>query len=157
MKKSSRFLAGLLPLGILALGACGLFGEPLQLEPVSSHRVLEFAERVEAFYGALEDTPLDAFVTFEDPELRAFFQDGREFSDYYASLAAQIRLSHFRRSRASRILVNDFVFPEETSAIVELTIVGQHERILRFWEIEIFRTDSWHRVDGVWYLTPDKL
>ena len=119
--------------------------------------VLAFASRIGPFYARLERTRLDALSTFEDVELRRFFADERDFMDYYASLAAQVRAAHFRRSQPLEVEIREFHFPQGGQALVDVRLSGRHERALRFWSIEILRTDTWERVDGTWFLSPGKL
>ena len=132
-------------------------GEAGRLEPVHDPAVLAFADRIGAFYARLEKMRLDALTTFEDAELRSYFQGAREFSDYYALLASQVRSVRFRNARADQVLVREFRFEGEDLAFVDITLVGKHERALRFWSIELSRTDVWRRTGGIWTLTPDKL
>ena len=135
-----------------------LFGGPgLQREQVADRDVLEFANRIETFYRSLELVPLDAQITFEDTELRAHFRDPDAFSDYYASIAEQIRGAHFRNGRANRVEILEFSFESPEQATVQVALVGQHQRALRFWEIQLPRTDTWLLVDGNWLLSPTGL
>ena len=67
------------------------------LEPVDERGIVVFAERISAFYGRLENMPLNSLTAFEDPELRSYFDGEREFSDYFASVAAQVRDSFARQ------------------------------------------------------------
>ncbi len=140
----------------LVLTGCFLGGHVESFETVDDERVLGFAERIQGFYAGLEAAPLDALVTFDSSELRGYFRTDQNFSDYYASLAAQVRSGSFRGSTASRILVDDFSFPSRDLAHVEVTFVGRHMRVLRFWEIQVHRMDAWQYLDGNWYLTPEK-
>lgn len=128
-----------------------------ELEPVRDRDVLAFASRIETFYRALEGTPLDAPLTYESSGLRAHFVDTEAFSDYYASLTLQVRLAQLRNARVERIEVRQFTFESEERARVEVMLVGHHERSLRFWEMELPRTDIWTLVRGDWMLTPEKL
>jgi hypothetical protein len=150
-----RVLTPVLLAGLLS--ACLSGPPPLAPESVEEREVVEFAERVSRFYRMIEDRPLDSVMVYEGPELRAFFDDPREFSDYYASLANQVRSAHFRRGRAERVRIEEFRFDEEDLASVDVMLVGRHERTLRFWEIELRRTDVWRRIGGVWMLSPEKL
>lgn len=141
----------------LALAACGLFApEPVPVG-VDDVDAVRFAERIQGFYGALENVPLDALITYENRELRAYFADERAFSDYYAALAGDLRDAAFRNGRAEKVLIDEFSFDGPGEARVELTLIGRHIRELLFWERRIRRTDLWRQVEGVWLLTPSKL
>ena len=148
--------------GLPKLGWPGLpgwlhFGGEAELEPVDDGAVLRFAARIEAFYRGLEAIPLDVLITYENPELREHFVDEVAFGDYYASLAYQVRRSQLRNSQIERFEIRDFHFESDDVARVELILVGRHQRTLRFWELELARTDTWRRVEGSWVLSPEKL
>jgi len=119
--------------------------------------VVGFAERIEGFYELLEETPIDTYYTYENPNLRRFFRAEAAFADYYASLANQVRKVDLRYSSADEVVVKEFRFDGPTRAVVDVQLVGSHQRRLRFWDIEITRTDVWNRIDGEWVLVPAKL
>lgn len=134
-----------------------LWGGGRALEPVDDSEVLEFAERIEGFYSALERVPLDVAMTFRDQTLRAHFHDDDTFADYYASLADQVRAAAFRNGRTERIDILSFRFEDPELARVELSLVGRHQRGLRFWQITRQRTDTWRLREGAWVLSPERL
>jgi hypothetical protein len=136
--------------------AC-LWASGPELEPVDESEVLQFAERIEGFYRALERVPLDVGMTFRDETLRAHFNDEDTFADYYASLADQVRAAAFRNGRTERIDILSFRFEEPETARVELTLVGRHQRGLRFWQITLPRTDTWRLREGAWVVSPERL
>jgi hypothetical protein len=117
----------------------------------------DFAERAASFYAALANRPLDAYVTFEDRELRGYFLGPREFADYYASLARQVRHARFRRSHIVEAQVRELHFEAEDLALVDVRLVGRHERVLLFWNVEVDRRDAWRLEGDTWLLTPEKL
>jgi hypothetical protein len=133
-----------------------LFSGP-ELEPVQDPEVLAFASRIEGFYRGLEGVPFDVEMTFEDERLREHFDSKAAFTDYYASLAAQLRAAQFRNTRAERVEIRDFSFETPERARVYVALVGRHLRVLRFWEIETSRSDAWQLLDGRWVLTPERL
>ncbi len=150
----NRWLSGLLP---VVLAACLWGGDDRERLLVDDPDVLGFAARIEGFYRALEGIPIDVMMVYEDLELRAHFQDPASFTDYYASLAGQLREAHFRNTRADRVEIRGFRFDGPEQATVELALIGRHIRLLRFWEIEQLRTDTWLLLDGAWILTAEKL
>mgnify|MGYP000459866457 CR=1 FL=1 len=139
------------------LAACGLFDVSRVPVGVEDADALRFAQRIQGFYGALENMPIDSLLTYESPELRAYFENERAFSDYYASLAGDLRDADFRNGRAERIVIDEFRFIGPGEATVDLTLVGRHMRRLRFWERKFRRTDRWRQVGGIWLLSPSKL
>ncbi len=139
-----------------ALTGC-ITGRGVEPERVTDPEVLAFATRIEGFYRALEGVPLDVQMTFDDPGFRSHVRSDAAFTDYYASLASQVRAAQFRNAKAMRIEIRDFHFQSSARARVSVTLVGRHLRILRFWEIEFARTDTWQLSEGRWVLTPEKL
>jgi len=151
----TRLRGAILPL--LACACIGPGGGTHPLEPVDERDIVAFAERISGFYQRLEKLPLNSLIAFEDPELRSYFEDEREFSDYFASVAAQVREASLRHTRAERVLIREFRFADDGLAEVDITLEGRHKRGLRWGLIELQRTDTWRRVGGTWSLTPDKL
>lgn len=138
----------------LCVAACSWGAGSRGIEVLGDREVLDFATRIESFYRSLELVPLDIFMTYEDAELRAHFRDHRDFSDYYASLANQVRGAHFRNGVAERINIDEFQFESPERARVDLTLIGRHQRGLRFWQIDMVRSDTWELVEGAWLLNP---
>ena len=62
-----------------------------------------------------------------------------------------------RDGRVERFEITEFRMLDPERAVVELQLIGRHERELRFWEIELPRTDTWQRVRGTWTVRPDRL
>ena len=151
----TRLRGAILPLVACACIWPGSGKDPL--EPVDERDVVAFAERISAFYGRLEKLPLNSLLAFEDAELRSYFEGDREFSDYFASVAAQVREASLRNTTADRVLIREFRFADEDLAEVDITLEGRHKRGLRWGLIELQRTDTWRRVGGTWSLSPDKL
>ncbi len=151
----TRLRGAILPLVACACIWPGSGKDPL--EPVDERDIVAFAERISAFYGRLEKLPLNSLLAFEDAELRSYFEGDREFSDYFASVAAQVREASLRNTTADRVLIREFRFADEDLAEVDITLEGRHKRGLRRGLIELQRTDTWRRVGGTWSLSPDKL
>jgi hypothetical protein len=147
---------GLLP---LLLSAC-LFGgdEPLpEVSPDRAEAAQRLSARLDSFYQQLAGVPLDAVSTYDTPSLRSYFTGPSAFSDYYASLANQARDAGLRSVTAEGVRVREFYFDDADTANVNVVILGRHQRRLRFWQIELERTDTWRRLNGVWLLVPAKL
>jgi hypothetical protein len=144
-------------LALLLASACIWGGDPGHAERVDATEVLELVARMEAFYAALERRSLDAVETFNDQALRAYFESEQQFSDYYASLASQVRDARFRLAVADRVWVRTFRFPDPDTALVQITLKGRHMRGLRFWDLEVSRVDTWRHTSAGWMISPDKL
>ncbi len=127
------------------------------MSPVSDPSVVEFAERVDGFYQGLEDRAIDTLGTYDDAHLRSYFSSHREFSDYYASLSAQLRGAAFRQTRPTATRVREFWFDGPDLAHVEVMIDGSHQRMLRFWGIRVVRVDTWRRDGPTWVVSPGQL
>ena len=119
--------------------------------------VVRFSEWIESFYVVLENAPIDAVMTFENPALRSFFGSDSAYMDYYSSLANQVRRQNMLNTRPRKVIVNEFHFEGPDEALVEVTMSGPYQRRLWLWDIEVKRLDTWKRLDGIWLLTPDKL
>ena len=145
----------------LAVALAGCFGgtsaAPSTPPPVSDQEALQFAQRAERFYAALSEVPLDALVTYDNKDLRSYFQSPSAYADYYSSLATEARESTLRDSEARSVKIQEFHFESADQAVVEFVLRGQHERELLFWDVKIDRRDVWRRVDGVWLVFPEKL
>jgi hypothetical protein len=116
-----------------------------------------FAARIQNFYGMLEGVPIAAISTHTDPRLRGYFTGRGPLQDYMASLTTQVRLSLLRDGKLDRFEIVEFRLLEEGEAVVELLLVGQHERGLHFWDVELRRIDHWRRIQETWTVSPDRL
>ena len=147
--------------GALALGTawgCSLSGpKAVSSEVVQDREVLEFAQRIETFYNAILDIPLDVRITYDSSNLRTFFANDADFAAYYASLAAQLRRAQFRNATLDQVSIVEFSFNSEGVARVDLKLIGRHERALRLGKLQLSRRDIWERLDGSWLVTPDKI
>jgi hypothetical protein len=137
----------------LALAACA--GPPAT--PVHDPLVVAFASRIEEFYGGLVGMPLDSELTFQSRALRSYFVDPGGFSDYYASIANQVRSAHMRNARATSVEIMEFRFEAPDRARVDVEVRGDHMRGLIPWDVSVQRSDTWRQVGGTWYVTPEKL
>ena len=127
------------------------------LSPVQAPNIVAFAEHVDAFYRALEDRAMDTIATYEDARLRGYFAGSQQFSDYYASLAAQLRGAEFSHARPQLTQIREFWFDGPDLAHVEVLIHGNHQRLLRFWGIQVVRVDTWRYDGSTWLLSPGQL
>jgi hypothetical protein len=130
----------------------GPYAERVEIEDIDA-----FALRIERFYRSIARRPLDAYATFQDENLRSFFDDPKKFEEYYASLANQVRQAKFRYGRAEEVRVHEFRFEGDELAHVDVRIIGRHERAFRIRDIVIERTDTWRRSGDTWFLRPGRL
>lgn len=148
--------AGLLLIALL-LGCFRGGSAPVSTPEVDVMDVARFSERIESFYSVLENVPIDAVMTFENPALPTFFASQSAYMDYYSSLANQVRGQNMLNTRPRKVIVSEFHFEGPDEALVEVTLSGPYRRTLWPWDVEVSRVDTWKRLDGVWLLTPDKL
>jgi hypothetical protein len=147
----------LLTLLLPLLASACFWGGSGGLDEVDDRDVIAFADHIRTFYEELAELPLDSRMTYENRRLRAFFVGDREFNDYYAALANNVRDKQFRHGSARRVEIDEFRFDAAGHAQVDVTFVGRNQRILRFWEIRFRQTDAWERIDGRWIVNPEKL
>ena len=157
-RKAGTLLATVCAAALLGcFGAGGAEAPPAPEPPVSDQEAMQFALRAERFYRALEGVPLAATLTFYNSELHEYFPTPAAFSDYYSSLATLARQKTLRDGQARTVRIREFHFSAPDQAVVDVVLTGKHERELRFWDIDLERTDIWRRVDGVWVIVPEKL
>ena len=145
---------------VAALAGCfgGSAGAPAASPPpVSDEDALQFAQRVQRFYAALSEVPLDALVTYDNKDLRSYFESPGAYADYYSALATEAREATLRDGQARSVKIREFRFESPDQAVVDFELRGEHERELLFWDVKIDRSDLWRRVDGVWLVFPEKL
>jgi hypothetical protein len=69
----------------------------------------------------------------------------------------QVRAADLRHRQAERVEIREFRMLRPEEAVVDLILYGHHTRRLRFWDIELPRSDTWVRADGRWVIKPEKL
>lgn len=156
-RKTGTLLATVCATALLGCLGAGAEAPPLPEPPVSDQEAMQFAQRAESFYRALEGVPLAATITFNNPELPKYFPTPSAFADYYSSLATMARQETLRDGEARRVRIREFHFDGADQAVVDVVLTGKHERELRFWDIDVERRDIWRRIDGVWVIVPEKL
>jgi hypothetical protein len=146
----------------LCFAACSFRGGPIPEPaggsvPVSPETSLSFYTQASAFYARLLKRRFNTLETFNDPLLREHFRTENRFFDYYADLAQSFRAAYFERSRPERVSVQGFIFETPFLVHVQVRFVGADRRPLRPDKIALVRLDRWERVDGRWWVTPEKL
>ena len=69
----------------MLLGCFGGGSAQVSTVEVDVMDVVRFSERIESFYSALENVPIDAVMTFENPALPTFFASESAYMDYCGS------------------------------------------------------------------------
>lgn len=125
--------------------------------PVSPQTSLNFYAQATEFYEHLIRRRFNTLETFNDPALREQFRTETRFFDYYADLAQSLDFANFERSRPVSVDVQAYLFETPNVARVQVRFVGRDDRPLRVNKTALIRLDRWERVDGRWWMTPDKL
>jgi len=127
-----------------------------EVEVADSAEVADFYSRATEFYQRLEGRRFNSVVAFRDAGLRAYFEDEQAFTDYYADVADDLATAHFERSVPVKATVDEFLVDGPGRARVQVRIVGEDGRPLRFWTASVEREDRWERRSGQWWITPAK-
>jgi hypothetical protein len=131
-------------------------GRASQVEVADSTEVADFYTRATDFYRKLEGRRFNSVVSFRDAGLRSYFENEQAFTDYYADVADDLATAHFERSVPVKTSVDEFLVDGPGRARVQVRIVGEDGRPLRFWTASVRREDRWERRSGQWWITPAK-
>ncbi len=122
-----------------------------------SEAVVDFYAQASSFYSRLARRRFNSRATYRDERLRAFFTSEAAFADYYADLAQALVEADFERCRPLRLDVVEFRFDAPGQEWVQVRMVGDDARPLRFGRRTLDREDRWERRDGRWSLVPGKV
>lgn len=148
----------LLVFAFVGCGSKGMIPEPPGGSvPVSPETSLNFYAQATDFYDHLIRRRFNTLETFNDPALREQFRTESRFFDYYADLAQSFDFANFERSRPIAVDVLAYLFETPNVARVQVRFVGRDDRPLRVNRTALIRLDRWERVDGRWWMTPEKL
>jgi len=125
--------------------------------PVPPAESLSFDLRANAFYTGLMQRRFNTLETYNDPRIRDQFRTENQFFDYYADLAQSLDDADFERARPIRVEIQDFLFESQERVHVQVRFVGDDDRPLRPNRTTLRRVDRWERVDGRWWLAPERL
>jgi len=153
---SSGFTSGLWPFGrppAPTVPPDQSFG----LELVEDDAVIDFYGRASRFYSRLALRRVNTLATYRDEVLRDYFRSESAFSDYYADLAQELTDAWIERNRPLALDVVEFRMEGPGEARVLSRILGENGRPLRFWQIAVEREDRWERIEGIWWIVPEKL
>lgn len=154
-------------LGVGLLGCVGPFArdEPGTTPPdpsygvrvVEAEGVFEFYERARIFYERMALRRFNTLSTYRDEVLRDFFRTESAYADYYADLAQALEDADFERSRPLSLDVVEFELEGPGQAQVTTRIIGDDGRPLRWGRTRLERIDRWERIQGEWWIVPQKL
>ena len=109
------------------------------------------------FYTRLINRRFNSIATFHDPALRELLASPEAFADYFAALADALTVAHFEALRPTGLWLEQIAVLESDAVLVTVRYVGQNSLPLRWWSVELVRTDRWERTDGRWWIIPGKL
>jgi hypothetical protein len=143
-----------------ALACAG--GGPVPVPPGGSVLVppaasLAFYQHANVFYDGLKQRRFNTLETYNDPLLRDQFRTENQFFDYYADLAESLDAADFERARPTSVAIQGFLFETPSLVHVQVRFVGEDDRPLRPNKTALLRLDRWERVEGRWWLAPEKL
>ena len=152
-----------LALALAIVGACAGPGPAVPpdvdfgVQIAQSEAVVDFYAQASAFYSRLARRRFNSRATYRDERLRGFFSSESAFADYYADLAQALFAADFERSRPLSLDVVEFSFDAPGRARVQVRMVGDDSRPLRFGQRILDREDRWERQEGRWTLVPGKI
>jgi hypothetical protein len=171
---AAGLLAGLIALSLVAACSSPFSADldPRPLDPlergeyegpgpvITSERDVS-ADEVErlarVFYTRIINRRFNSIATFHDPALRELFGSPEAFADYFAALADALIVAHFEALRPTSAKLEQIDVLEADSVLVTIRYRGQNSLPLRWWSVELARTDRWERSDGQWWIIPGKL
>jgi hypothetical protein len=124
-------------------------------EPTAAVGEVEALARV--FYTRVINRRFNSISTFHDPALRELFATPEAFADYYAALSDALDAAHFEALRPSAVDILQLDVLESDAVLVTVRYHGQNSLPLRFWSVDLERTDRLERSDGRWWIIPGKL
>ncbi len=109
------------------------------------------------FYTRIVNRRFNSIATFHDPALRELFASPEAFADYFAAFADALDSAHFEALRPEAAALERISVLDPDAVLVTVRFRGQNSLPLRWWSVELARTDRWERADGRWWIIPGKL
>jgi hypothetical protein len=113
-----------------------------------------FFEHASGFYSRIALRRFNDRTTFQDPKLSAYFRTDSAYADYYANLTGALRLAHFKRNRPTSVEILEVRMEGPGQATIEIRLLGDNSRPLRWNDVELLRADKWERVGDRWWIVP---
>jgi hypothetical protein len=109
------------------------------------------------FYGRIGSRRFNSISTFHDPALRELFATPEAFADYFAALADALTEAHFEALRPTAVELEQLEVIEPSVVLVKVRYHGENSLPLRWWSVDLSRTDRWERSGDRWWIIPGKL
>lgn len=132
-------------------------GPPPEIRGEVGPHTDEVARLARVFYTRMIDRRFNSIATFHDPALRELFVSPEAFADYFAAMADALTVAHFEALRPTELRLEKLDVLEPTVILVTVWYRGENSLPLRWWSVELTRTDRWERSDGRWWIIPGKL
>lgn len=109
------------------------------------------------FYTRTINRRFNSIATFHDPALRELFDSPEAFADYFAAFADALIVAHFEALRPTSARLQRIDVLDPNAALITVTFRGRNSLPLRWWSVELDRTDRWEKNRGRWWIIPGKL
>ena len=118
---------------------------------------VEVQQLARVFYTRILNRRFNSIATFHDPALRELFGSPEAFADYFAALADAFEVASFEGLRPTSLDLEKLEVLEPDVVLVSVRYRGQNSLPLRWWAVDLLRTDRWEHSDGRWWIIPGKL
>jgi hypothetical protein len=132
-------------------------GPPPQLSGERAADVGQVERLARVFYTRTINRRFNSIATFHDPALRELFGSPEAFADYFAAFADALQVAHFEALRPTQAFLERIDVLEPDAVLVTVRFRGENSLPLRWWSVELARTDRWELSDGRWWIIPGKL
>lgn len=132
-------------------------GPPPTVTGARSSDIAEVEALARVFYTRIINRRFNSISTFHDPALRELFASPEAFADYFAAFADALTEAHFDALRPTSAALEQIDVLDADAVLVTVRFGGQNSLPLRWWSVELTRTDRWERSDGRWWIIPGKL
>ena len=109
------------------------------------------------FYTRTINRRFNSIATFHDPALRELFESPEAFADYFAAFADALDVAHFEALRPTSATLERIDVLDPDVVLITVRFVGENSLPLRWWTVELSRTDRWERSEDRWWIIPGKL
>lgn len=132
-------------------------GAPPEVTGARSTGTGEVEQLARVFYTRIINRRFNSIATFHDPALRELFASPEAFADYFAAFADALSEAHFEALRPTAAELEKMSVLDPDAVLVTVRFRGQNSLPLRWWSVELARTDRWEHSDGRWWIIPGKL
>jgi hypothetical protein len=132
-------------------------GPPAEVAGTRTGQTRDVEALSRVFYTRIINRRFNSIATFHDPALRELFVSPEAFADYFAAFADALDVASFEALRPSSARLEKISVLDPDTVLVSVRFRGQNSLPLRWWSVELVRTDRWERTSGRWWIIPGKL